>query len=440
MSQDTKKIAVIGAGFTGLTAAYRLALQGYHVTVLEKEAVLGGLVAGFEMHNQPIEKVYHFLYMTDADALGLLEDLGVRDKLTFYDSSVSTYYDGTLFPFMTPKDLLTFTPLSLLDRIRTGAVAFYLQRCKNWKPLTKITAYDWMKKYAGKHATRIIWEPLLKGKFGKFYDKVTMSWLWSRIHVRANSKESGSTGEKLGYIEGSFAIVIEALERAITERGGRIITSCNIEAIDGAEGEKSKITYNGTHEEFDAILATVPTHVFDTLTAHNPLVKKAPQRDHIDYIGAIVGIFSSTQEISEYYWHNINDDSIPFLVFLSETALTGTDLFEGRHVYYIGVYVEHEHPYFDMPDKAILDEWFGGLKKMFPDFDVEQIMEKHLFKFRNAQHIVDIGYEDKMPPYKSVLPGVYLANFSQIFPDDRGINYAVQEGNKLAAMIDRDLA
>ncbi len=430
-----KRVAIIGGGYTGLTIAYRLSKIGYEVIIYEKEKEVGGLAVDFELDSLQLEKIWHFLYMTDTEILDLAKELGVRDKLVFHNSSVSTYYEGKLYSFMSPLDLLRFSPLPIIDRVRTGAVGLYLQHVKNWKPLTKITAYQWMQKYAGQKATKIIWEPLLKGKFGKYYDKVIMSWLWGRIKVRVDSKEK--TGERLGYFDGGFSVLTNRLVEEIENNGGKIITDTSVEKIT-EDGNKSFVELkDGSVEKFDRIIATVPTHVFAKLIKHNEKVteEEIQKLNSIDYVGALVMVFTSEQKISPYYWHNVNDPDIPFLVLLSNTVLAGEETYNGKNVYYIGFYAEHNHPYFSEDENKIMEEWEKGLKTMFPNFDKNQIREKKIFKFKNAQHIVDNGFEDKIPPYKSLLNNVYLANFSQIYPDDRGLNYAIQEGNKIAQII-----
>jgi protoporphyrinogen oxidase len=435
-----KNIAVIGAGYTGLTVAYRLATKGYKVSLYERSNLLGGLVAGFDLDGIPLERAYHFLYTTDKEAIDLAKELNVYDDLTFHDSSISTYYGGKVYPFMTPLDLLKFTPLSIIDRVRTGLVGLYLQKLTNWKPLTEITALEWLMRYNGKRATEIIWTPLLKGKFDKYYDKVTMSWLWSRIHVRANSKET--TQEKLGYFKGGFRVQTEAMSRAIEKAGGTIYLESDIQKItptDENHDGRIRIVTKDDHstQSFDDVVATTPSHVLAQLTQDHPGMTDdyRTKLTSIDYIGAVVMTFSTTQEISDYYWHNINDDDVPFLVLLSKTALSGLESTGGKYVYYIGDYVTHDHRYFSTPKEEIMQEWKDGLQKMFAHFDQEKIVSEELFTFRNAQHIVDIGYEDKMPAYQTPIPGLYLANFSQIYPDDRGVNYAIKEGEMIAQMV-----
>lgn len=435
-----KKVAIIGGGFTGLSAAYYLGKEDVQVTLYEHEKTLGGLAGGFSLLGIPLEKAYHFFYKTDNHLLGLAKELGIAEKAAFYPSSIATYYDGKLYPFMTAKDLLTFTPLPLIDRIRTGLTAFYLQKLKNWKPLSQITAYDWLIKWAGKNATRVIWEPLLKGKFNKYYKDVAMSWLWRRIQIRAVSKDSSNSVEKLGYFHGSFMSIVDAVEKKIYDFGGTVITEQGIDRIESS-ASGAVLVVNGKRHEFDAVIATVPSSTFARLIRGNAEVSKEYLNKliSINYLGAVVMVFATDQEISPYFWHNINDPDIPFLVLLSTSALVGTGSFNGKHIYYIGAYVPHDHAYFYQSEGEIMNEWKSGLKKMFANFDQEKILEEHLFRFKDAQHIVGVDYVEKIPTYQSPVPNVYLANFSQIFPDDRGTNYAIEEGRNVADLVIKNI-
>jgi protoporphyrinogen oxidase len=193
------RVGIIGGGITGLTAAYRLKQAGAQVTIFEAAGEVGGLASGFKLAGHSIEKAYHFLYKTDEYILALVEELGLKDKLSFNPSSVSTYYDGVLYPMMSPVDLIKFTPLTFLNRIRAGVTVLWLQRVKNWRALSEITALDWLRKWAGRQVTDVIWEPLLRGKFDKYFDKVTMSWLWGRVKQRVDSRDAKVGGEALGY-------------------------------------------------------------------------------------------------------------------------------------------------------------------------------------------------------------------------------------------------
>ena len=436
-SNSTKRsIAIIGGGYTGLVAAYELAKAGHKVTIFERGHTLGGLAGGFTIAGSPLEKAYHHLFKTDTDIISLTEELGISDRLEWHDSSVAIYYDNHLYPFVTPLDLARFKPLSFINRVRAGLVVLYLQKTKNWQQFTKVSAYSWMRKWAGKQVCDVIWEPLLKGKFDAYYDKVSMAWLWARIHIRANSKEKGDTGEKLGSFNGGFQAFTDALVSKLKDHDVVIRTDVMIERLDNDTSEKPQVVIDGKAETFDQIIATTPSGVFGHLVADNKHVEKSylNQLQSINYLGAALLIFSSDQDISPYYWHNINDMNLPFLVFINHTKLIDKAHYNGKNVYYIGAYLPHDHKLFTMPDDELKTLWFDSLQKVFPDFDRNQIDEKYIFRFKNAQHIVDENYAAKIPDYKTPVPHVFLANFSQIYPEDRGTNYAVREGSNIAKL------
>lgn len=432
-------IGIIGGGLTGITTAYRLIQQGHKVTIFEASDYLGGLAAGFELAGHRVEHAYHFLYKTDEYILGLVKELGLEDKLTFHKSSVSTYYGDTLYPMETPIDLIRFKPIGFIDRIRAGVTVLYLQRVKNWRKLENITALEWLRKYAGRAVTDVIWEPLLRGKFDRYFDKVTMSWLWGRVLQRVDSRDAKLGGEALGYFKGGFRTIIDALVGPITAAGADIRLSTPVSKLthNPVTDQVTVTTANG-EETFDRVLATVPSHVLAKMIAGYEAADPAyfNKLRSIDYLDAVVQVFATKQKFTKYYWHNINTPNSPFVVFLSLTNLVGAERFNGLNIYYIGDYVPPEHPYMSADKDELKKRWYGELKKIFPEFDETQVVDDALFKMRNAQHIVDIGFEqNKLVPYETPCPGVLMCNFSQIYPMDRGTNYAVRDGNAMAKKI-----
>lgn len=427
-----KKILIVGGGFTGLTAALRLSADNnFSVTLVESAGQLGGLAAGFPLAGTFLEKTYHHLFLTDTCILALVQELGLQEKLVWHDSSVGIYRAGKIHAFKTPLDLLRYSPCRFTGRVRTGLAALYLKHQKNWRGFASQTALDWMTRACGASAMETIWTPLLKGKFDRHYQDVSMAWFWARIHIRANSR-SGGGGEKLGYFRGGFHVITTALEDELRRRGVKIQTGATVEKI---SADRSAVI-NGEPQAFDFCLFTGPSPALAGLLPDQEAFKDyAARLRSIEYLGAACLVFTSDQNLGDYYWVNVNEPEAPFLVFINHTRLVDKSFYGGKHVYYIGAYLPPEGKIFSLPDGELTKLWFGHLKKMFPEFDAGAVREQHIFRFRAAQHIVDTHYAEKIPDYRTPAPGVFLANFSQIFPEDRGTNFAVREGEKAAKLI-----
>lgn len=391
-----KNIAIIGAGLSGLTAGYELLKKGHKVTFFEKEKQVGGLAAGFKMEGETLDRSYRHIFKTDSDLIELIEELGLKNKLNWYESSTGLYWKGKVYPFLTAMDLLKFKPLNVFEKFRMGVVAMWLKYNNNWQKYENVLAYRWMKKMIGQKSYKVVWEPLLKGKFDDIYKNISMAWLWARIHTRGNStNEQGK--EVLGYLDGGFETLADKLVFLIKKKDGKFILNSEVDNI-----EKIK-------KEFDLIIDTRP-------------IKE------IDYLGTVNVVFSSNQDLGKYYWNNVNDLDSPFVALLQHTKLVGTKKYNGKNIYYLGTYVSQKSKYFKWSDQQIVDEWLNYLPNVFPNFDRKQISQTNVFKFKNAQHIVGLNYQ--VPSYK-VSENYYRLNFAQIYPQDRGMNYAVKEAKKL---------
>jgi protoporphyrinogen oxidase len=263
-----------------------------------------------------------------------------------------------------------------------------------------------------------------------------MSWLWGRVVQRVDSRDAKLGGEALGYFKGGFKIIIDRLVGPITAGGGKFRMRTPVRSVAHDERTDQAIVATDAGEErFDRVLATVPSDVLAKMISgyedRDPDFFKKLRS--IDYLDAVLQVFASKQKITDFYWHNINTPNAPFVVFLSLTELVGAENYDGLNIYYIGAYVPREHEWMTIDPAEVKTRWYAEIKKIFPDFDRGQIVDDALFRMRNAQHIVDIGFEeDKLLPHQTPCPGVLMCNFSQIYPMDRGTNYAVRDGNRMA--------
>jgi len=319
--------------------------------------------------------------------------------------------------------------------VRIGVVSLYIKLTQSWRKLADVTALEWMRKWCGESAVKTVWGPLLFGKFATHAPTISMAWLWARLNIRTNSKQKGESKELLGYVRGGFHLIVEALEREILKHGGEVITGTRAMGL-----EKTPRGYacmvGEERVECERVVFTGSNQSYLRATQGLPLpAEYREQVAQVDYLGAVCLIFRTPQKLGDYYWTNVNEDGAPFLVFIRHTKLVEAERYGGDEVYYIGAYCDLEQGLFLQPKEEIRAEWFRYLQQLYPEFQPELVEEESVFKFRDAQHVVRCGYEESIVEYASPLEGLYLANFTQIYPEDRGTNFAVAEGEKVAERV-----
>jgi len=431
------RIAVIGGGIAGLSAAYELLKAGQEVHLFERSNFLGGQVVTIPLYGTPIELAYHHLFTSDVVMQELMAELGIIDKLEWYPSKVGWFKGGKIYPFVTPMDLLRFKPLRPWNRLRLGLVVLFLQRYKNWKALEKTTATLWMRKWAGNNAYEQVWRPLLKGKFGTRHEDISMAWLWGKIHLRTTSRSSINK-EVLGYPTGSFKIIVDALEKAIRDMGGHIHLGASIEKIEARTSPSGELTAVGIRtgeglQEFEKIISTIPSNRFLDIA---PPVGKAYEEKLRSgrYQGALVMLMTLHNKLSDYYWLNIGEEGFPFVGLIEHTNLVPKEWYGGKHVLYISNYLSTEDYYWQLGKEELLEAYIPFLQRVNPEFERSWIDSYQVFREAAAQPIVPPNYSQRIPEMQTPVKNLILANTTQIYPQDRGTNYSVDLGRKAARL------
>ena len=440
------RVGVIGGGIAGLAAAYELTSQGHFVEVFEQADFLGGQASTFEVFGGRLERGYPHLFTSDTDITDLIEELNLEDNLAWLESSVGFYVDrgdgGKIWDFATPKDLLMFKPLSLFSRLKVGVWSLILKNSKNYRKFENITAKDWLLKRMGLSAYEVIWEPLLRGKFGEFYDRISMTWIWSKMRLRVGSRKKSGTGELLGYPMGSFGEIIDRLALKITQNGGVIHTSATVSQIVESRGSATSLDVTlhdsaSERRDYDAIVATTPSYVFSRLAPPMPEIYQS-KLDNIDYLSAVLMILVMDRPFTDKYWLNIADRTMPFVALIEHTNLIPRKLYGGKHILYVSNYPSRSSELYMKSPEELIDLFVPHLKKINPGFDRSHIIEYHHHRVDGAQPIVGLNYRLNIPEHRTPHKGLYLANTTQIYPEDRGTNYSVRMGRQVASMVMED--
>jgi len=450
------RAAVIGAGVAGLTAGYELAKKGWAVDVYERWPGLGGQAATLDLGDGVlVERYYHHLFTSDRDIASLYRELGLPDAIEWLPSSVAFFRDGRSHAFTTPLDLLRFPPVSLLSRLRVGLAVLRIQREQSVQPFESVTAGEWIARAMGAEAWTKIWRPLLRGKFGDRAEDISMAWLWSKLTLRRQVRGREAKGEVLGYPRGTFEPLFRALADAIEERGGRVSTDRPAAGLRGGDGSLELVpgapgSFRRGHdprsfetpavaERYDAVVATVPNGVFEQLLEAPLAERLAPgylaRLRSIEYDAALCLMLELDRPFGGVYWTNVADPELPFVGLVEQTNLVAPERYGGRHILYVANYVPQGDPMLSLTSDELLERYTPGLRRVNPAFDRAWVRRAWLHSEPDAQPIVDVGYRERIPPLQTGIPGLVLANTTQIYPEDRGTNYAVRLGRQAAAAV-----
>ncbi|MCS7061273.1 MAG: NAD(P)/FAD-dependent oxidoreductase [Anaerolineae bacterium] len=459
------QIAIIGAGATGLAAAHELLKAGHTLTVFEATERPGGLAGGFKAPgwDWSLEKFYHHWFASDADLLRLAEEIGVRQRVIYNRPQTVVYYqerfyplDGALSTVLGGRTWADRLPLSgslargllalrypgfnVIDVLRYGLAGAYLVLTSDWRRLEQFTAHEWLSRWMGRRVYGLLFRPLLQGKFAEYAEQVNMAWMWARIKART---------PMLGTYIGGFQAFFDDLAAHLQRRGATIVYGARVESIvsEHITGHLRLTVHPAAPDRQPAGLAN-PQSFDRVLVTTSPrlMTKLAPQLpadylgalNHLKSLGAVVLIVALNRQLSRagYYWHNLPKSAgFPFLALCEHTNFVSAQHFGGQHLVYCGDYLPVDHPYFAMNEADLRAAFLPALRRINPDFDESWVQHTWVFKEPYAQPVPFVNHSRAIPPVRTPWPGLFFASMSQVYPWDRGTNYAVKLGREAAAQM-----
>jgi protoporphyrinogen oxidase len=432
-------VVIIGGGFTGLSAGYELARLGIRVVVLEQDKELGGLAGSFVVNGRAVEKFYHHWFTSDVYVTQLVKELGVQNRVVHRPTHTGIYFAQDFFNLSTPGDLLRFTPLGLQDRLRLGLLAIRARAVRDWRDLEHTTAEEWLSRIGGQVVYKLIWEPLLRGKFGSFAPEISAVWFWNKLKLRGGSRNKRGA-EVLAYYSGGFASLAERIAEDIIANGGEIQRGVAATSIVVENGSVQAVQTSQGTIPADAVIATPALPIIADILGACVAPNYTSALRKIDYLANVCLVLELDRSLSNTYWLNVADPHFPFVGVIEHTNFEPSESYGGRHIVYLSKYLSHDSEFYRMTDHELLAYSLPFLQKMFPEFDSRWILQYHVWRARYSQPVVTRGYGKLVPEPKTPIRGFYIATMAQIYPEDRGTNYAIRDGRNIGRQVAKSLS
>jgi protoporphyrinogen oxidase len=423
------RVVVIGAGAMGLAAGYRAAKDGHEVDVIEAAPEPGGMAGHFDFGGVSLERFYHFVCRTDLPTFALMEELGIADKMVWRSTSMG-YFDGALHAWGNPVALLRYPSLTLLEKLRYGLFALVCVRRNSWAAIEDESAKDWILRWCGRSIYDRFWKPLFDHKFYEYADNISASWIWTRIRRIGRSRKS-MMQEELGYIEGGTLTLVDALMKGIEAHGGRIHLGAPVQRVLTENGRVTGVQTAERTFGADAVICTAPTPMVNALVPDLPEDWKQ-RYDAIHNIGVICVIFKLAKSVTPHFWVNI---SVPEIEIPGIIEFTNLRSVGGDAIVYVPYYMPVTHAKFSWPDEQLLDEAFACLQRINPSLQGSDVRGTKVARMRYGQPVCEPGFAAKIPPVKTPIAGLQIADTCFYYPEDRGIAESVRLGAEMARAV-----
>lgn len=425
-------VVIVGAGFTGLTAAYVLSKQGKKVHVVEADETPGGLAGTFNFSDGvKVEKFYHHWFNNDVYVPELVKELGLEGDVVLLPTRTGMYFNGRMWRLSTPLDLLRFKALSFIDRIRLGLLVFQVRRIKDWKSIEHLSIREWLEPLCGKSVYAVVWEPLITAKFSAFAEAVNAVWMWKKLVLRGGTRNDKG-GEELAYFKGGFGRLAEKLVEAIRRNGGEISLVRRVKGVQASDKQINAIlTDQGNIEGANFLFTPSFPVIADLLkSAADPAWIESLRR--VKYLGNMCLVLRLKRSLSETYWLNVNDPGFPFVGVIEHTNFDSPGNYDGTHIAYLSRYLAIDDPVWDLSDEEYFQFAMEHLQRMFPKMEASWVVDFKVWRAEYAQPVTERNYSTYVPNHDTPFQNTFISTMAQIYPEDRGTNYAIREGRAIA--------
>lgn len=429
-------IVIVGAGFTGLTAAYALSKKGFKVCVLESDSSPGGLAGTFDFADGvTLEKFYHHWFNNDYFVPKLVEELGMGGDIITLPTKTGMYFNGQFWKLSSPLDLIRFKPLSLINRIRLGLVVLKIRKVKDWRPIEHLSIREWLEPLCGEKVYKVVWEPLILSKFSIYAEVINAVWMWKKLILRGGTRNRRGN-EELAYFKGGFGKLAQAMVTAIESNQGVVSFNDVVTGVNLKDNAISSLKTSSGEVVGSKFLFTPAFPIIAGIFDGTPEQKWLESLRRVRYLGNMCLVLRLKRSLSDTYWINVNDPGFPFVGVIEHTNFDMPSNYNGSHIVYLSRYLALEDPVWSYSNERYVDYALAYLQRMFPVIDRSWLIDYHISRSEYAQPVTERNYSNYVPKSETPYDNALISTMAQIYPEDRGTNYAIREGYKIAEQLE----
>ncbi len=417
-------IGIVGGGFMGLVLAHKISQSNVRVKVFEQENQPGGLSTYQDYGDFTWDRFYHVILPTDNHLIGLLQELGLEDKLNWRRSLTGYYVQKKFYSISSSKEFLLFPALGIIDKMMLGYTLFHGSRIKDWKKLEKISAKDWLIRVGGKKTYEKFWSPLLLAKLGENHHRVSAVFIWTYIKRLFDARSSAAQKEHMGYVAGGYKTIFDQLGKLLKENGSDLVLNCSVKHISPNPSGGVTIEYDDKTEHFDKVIFTAPLNILEKVASPD-LFEISKSQEAVEYLGVICLVLLTQKPLTPYYVLNIADNKVPFTGVIGMSSLVDLDQTAGTYITYFPKYVTADHPFWSKSDDELRTIFLEGVQNLYSDFNLDDMKSARIHKAFKVQPLQVLNYSEIVPKTKTKHPDFLVLNTSQFLNDTLNNNSVV---------------